>query len=420
MTNLLAERKQAVHLLRVGYSIPEVAAALERTPCWVRKWQQRHNAEGWAGLQGRSRRPHQCPTQLSVEVQQAIRQARSELEAEAETGVGLKYIGSPAIRTRLRAKDVAPLPSVATIERVLRTAGMTRPYQRLVQDPPHYPHLCPTQPQELHQVDIVPHYLQGGARVACFNAIDVVSRYPTGQAYPQRRAQDAEAFLIHVWQTLGLATYTQMDNEGCFSGGFTHPYVLGRVVRLALQVGTEVVFSPTYHPQSNGSVERFHQDYDQHVWEATYLENRAAVNDKGAQFFGLYRQRPHPQLQAHTPAQVHARATPVRLPAAFPVASQKRPLHAGQVHFMRLVSPAHQVAVLNVKWTVRQATPGQGVWVTLTLQPRGAKLRIYDTAPDASPRRCLGVSAFPLKEPVLPHPTPPKQPQRPGLVSLFK
>jgi len=40
----------------------------------------------------------------------------------------------------------------------------------------------------------VPHFLQGGQRVASFNAIDVVSRYPTGCSYEQRRFQDAAAF----------------------------------------------------------------------------------------------------------------------------------------------------------------------------------------------------------------------------------
>ncbi len=52
-------------------------------------------------------------------------------------------------------------------------------------------------------------------------------------------------------------------HKGCFSGGFTHPYVLGRVLRLGLLVGIELVYSPFYHPKSNGTVERFHQGYEQ-------------------------------------------------------------------------------------------------------------------------------------------------------------
>jgi hypothetical protein len=145
---------------------------------------------------------------------------------------------------------------VATIERILRQANMTKP--RPKQAKVVYPHLKPTQAHHLYQIDPLPHYLQGGQKVYCFNAIDVISHYPTGQVTTQRRATDAAAFLIHVWQRLGIPPYTQVDNEGCFSGGSTHPYVLGQCVRLALLVGTQLLFSPVGHPQSNGTVERFH------------------------------------------------------------------------------------------------------------------------------------------------------------------
>lgn len=152
----------------------------------------------------------------------------------------------------------------------------------------------------------------------CFNAIDIVSRYPTGLAFPQRRSRDAADFLIHTWQEIGIPQYTQVDNEGCFSGGATHPYVLGRVVRLALQVGTELVFSPVYHPASNGYIERFHQDYDRHVWEDTYLANRAQVNQQATHFFADYRDSlHHSALDEQSPNQLHWLSPPVQLGTGF-------------------------------------------------------------------------------------------------------
>ena len=156
-----------------------------------------------------------------------------------------------------------------------------------------YPHLKATQPYQLVQIDIVPHYLKGGSRAACFNAIDVVSKYPTGKAYPQRRSVDACQFLILVWQEIGVPHYTQVDNEGCFSGGTTHQQVLGKVVRLALSVGTELLFSPVYHPKSNGQVERFHQDYNLHVWRDTYLSDFKQINRQAKKFFANYRHSTH-------------------------------------------------------------------------------------------------------------------------------
>lgn len=405
-TDLFTERKMAVMQLRQGKTMTEVATNLGHSLGWVSKWKQRYEAGSWTGLKDQSRAPIQHGNQTSTKIKEAIIETRLELEAEAELGEGLKYIGGQAIKTRLKQKKITPLPSIATIERVIRAAGLTKPKMKPAKPEIVYPRLHPSQPHQLCQVDIVPHFLQGGQRVASFNAIDVVSRYPTGRAYEQRRSQDATAFLIHVWQEMGIPQYTQVDNEGCFSGGATHKHVLGKVVRLALAAGTELVFSPVNHPQSNGSVERFHQDYDDHVWEDTYLSDLDAVNQQGQTFFALYRQREdHTQLNGRSPAALHHQQQPQKLALDFPSASPKRPLREGRIHFMRCVTPDGTVRVLNANWTVPQFNPVKGVWVTVEFKTKGAILSIYDEAPDAPQRRCLVTYPFPLKEPVLPKET---------------
>ena len=337
----------------------------------------------------------------------AICQIRLELEAEAELGTDLKYRGGRAVRTRLKHKQVMPLPSIPTIERVLREAGLTRPQEKSATPSVTYPHLRVREPHQLIQVDIVPHFLQGGQRVACFNSIDVASRYPTGRAYEHRRSQDAADFLVYTWQEIGIPHYTQVDNEGCFSGGATHPYVLGKVVRLALHVGTELLFSPFYHPESNGFIERFHQDYSRHVWQDTYLADLTAVNQHGTHFLALYRQREdHCQLAGQTPSQLHQPQSCTKLPADFQLTTDKLPLRAGRIHFMRAVSPQGTVRVLNVDWAVPHFNLLQGVWVTLELSPTAATLAIFDAAPDVADRKLLTTYPFPLKESVLPALTP--------------
>jgi len=181
MNEIQAARESAIHVLRLGYTAREVARELNRSESWVRKCWRLYQAGGWAGLAEASRAPHQHGRRLSNEVRSAIIRARSELEAQAAKGTGLKYVGGRAVRTRLKAQKVSPLPSVATIERVLREAGMTRP--KAASPTISYPRLCPHQPHQLIQIDHMPHFLQGGQRVFCFNGLDVVSRYPTGQVY---------------------------------------------------------------------------------------------------------------------------------------------------------------------------------------------------------------------------------------------
>lgn len=400
-----ATRYSAIHLLRGGCSPREVAVELERSPSWVYKWRARFREEGWAGLQERSRAPHTQPRRLPKCVRQAIRRVRSQLEAEADQPNHLSYIGAPAIQSRLRREQLPQIPSISSIERELRAAGMTRPRRSSPPDQDVYPHLQPQQAHILEQVDIYPRYLPGGQAVSCFNAIDVVSRYPTGRQYTHRRSQEATAFLVHTWRTLGIPTYTQVDNDGCFSGGFTHPYVLGRVVRLALWVGTQLVFSPFYHPASNGCVERFHQDYGREVWEKHHLETIEAVQAHSSPFFERYRcSEHHSELRGQSPAAVHATGPAVKWPQDVRP-PDALPLTEGKVHFMRQVESDQCIKILNVSWAVPQAQPGQGVWATLELRQSGAKLRVFDAAPDAAQRRCLAEHPFPLKEPVLPlHP----------------
>ena len=403
-TALQVERESIIHLYRRGLEANEIAVQLKRSERWVRKWLRRFEQGGWEALAGQSRAPHRHGTALPEAVKQAVRQTRSELEAEAAAGEGLKYIGSTAVRTRLRQKGVQPLPSTSSIERILREAGMTRP--KCKAESVVYPQLQPEEAHILYQVDHAPHYLQGGQQVYNYHAIDPYSRYPTGQALTGRRATDARAFLLHVWQEMGIPRYTQVDNEACFIGGFTHPYVLGQCVRLALLVGTELLFSPINHPQSNGTVERFHQAHQRHVWEDTYLADVAAVEREGQAFFALYRQRQdHTALAGETPRQRHERVPVQKVPASFSPPAGKLPIYAGRLHFMRRVNQEGTVSVLNVDWDLPDYDDSKrGVWVTIELAPEGSQLFIYDEAPDASERQLLASHPFPVKEPVLPRP----------------
>ena len=410
-----AKREQAVHLRRLGYSYSQIAEALGTSKAWVSKWLRRFATEGWKGLTDRSRRPHRSPRQLPVAVKKAVIQVRSELEAEAAKGEGLKFIGAPAIRTRLREKGVQPLPSIRSIERILHQAGLTRPKSRSQEEKESYPRLRPTQPHTLMQVDIYPRRLKGGQAVACFNAIDVVSRYPFSRAFERRGSQEAVTFLTELWHENGVPTYTQVDNESCFSGGH-HPGVLGRVIRAALIAGTELVFSPIRHPQSQGTVESFHRIYGQHVWEGTLLANLEEVNAKTRDFLKAYRKRPHPQLGEQTPQQVHRQGKRRTLaPWAYRLlttSSQRWPIYAGRVHFIRRIEANGAVRVLNLWWQVPDAAIGQKVWVTLTLTPTQAYLDIFDAAPDVPTRHRLVRHDFPVHEPVLPHP------EKTGLMSI--
>jgi putative transposase len=396
------DRKSLVHLLNSSKKPCEAAQELSRSRAWAYKWKNRYEQDGWVGLQSHSRAPKHVPNRTAAEVHQGILRIRSELEAEAEEKDSLGYIGADAIYGRMCRDGIAPLPGVSTIERLLRQAGKTRPRPPQVEKEVVYPHLKPTAAHQLTQVDIVPHYLTGGKSVACFNGIDVVSRYPAGKQCEHKRSVDAVEFVLHIWRELGLSTYLQMDNESCFSGGYKHPGVIGKVVRLTLYIGVQPLFSPFYHPETNAFVERFHQDYSDFVWEKEHLENLAAVRQRSALFFPNYRNsQHHSALGGRSATDIH-HADPVRkLPFGFSLPNPL-PITAGQVHFLRAVDEKRNVLILNKVWSAGLGLPDQGVWATLSLKPSGSTLRIYDAAPDAPQRRCLAEHPFPLIVPVVP------------------
>ena len=149
---LVGERERAIHLLRSGCRVKEVASVLERSVSWVMKWQRRFEAGGWASLVSQSRAPRNNPRQTPAEVERAVRRIRSELEAGQQATDQLHYIGGRAIRARLAAEGFRP-PSVPSIERILRRAGMTRVRQAKGEEV-SYPHLHPTQPHQHCQLYI--------------------------------------------------------------------------------------------------------------------------------------------------------------------------------------------------------------------------------------------------------------------------
>jgi transposase len=398
-------RKALVHLIRSGKSAKQAAQELGRSRAWAEKWWRRFRKnQNWDDLQDQPRVPKNQPTKLPTSVQQSIRQARSELEADAHEQNSLGYIGAHAIRAHLQKEQIEVLPSIGSIERELRTAAMVQPRQKHSDVEVQYPHLHITEPHQLIQADILPRYLTGGASIACFNAIDVVSRYPSGRQFEQRTARNACEFLFAVWQEQGMPTFQQVDNEGCFSGGYTHAGVLGQVVRLALLVGTQLVFSPFYHPKSNGFVERFHQDYADFVWNKVELPNLSAVHQRSILFFQDYRQsHHHSQLQGHSPAELH-NSTPIHpLPDDFTF-PKSLPLTGGQIHFLRAVDQQQRIQVLNILWEVPLAQPQQGVWATINIASPKTTLFIFDEAPDVSSRKMLVQYPFPITEKVMPQP----------------
>ena len=116
MSDELAIRRTAIHLLRSGKAPAEVAQEVRRSLAWVYKWRKRYfDAVEWQALQDHSRAPKHLPKKLPERIRQAIRAVRSELEVEAAEPGKLSYIGAQAVQGRLRQNPAFRVSSASCV-----------------------------------------------------------------------------------------------------------------------------------------------------------------------------------------------------------------------------------------------------------------------------------------------------------------
>ena len=117
---LIVQRRQQ------GWKQAHIAAAMGVSRKCVKTWLDRYAAEGEAGLQTRSSRPHSCPSRTSPEVEQRIVELR-ERERRGPDWIGAE-LGVPA-RTVSRVVARHGLPRLATLDpisgQVIRASKVT-------------------------------------------------------------------------------------------------------------------------------------------------------------------------------------------------------------------------------------------------------------------------------------------------------
>jgi transposase InsO family protein len=321
---------------------------------------------------------------MRSEIEEAVVRIRKVLEERSDPELKYAFIGAPTIRTELKRTSLRPLPSVRAIERALQRRGLTQP-RRKRKHPNEPTAYCPLpvaqNPDDVHALDIVIRHLLGGERVCSFHLLDLASRYPVLRQYPNKSAVSAKSLLVAAWQTVGLPTLLQIDNEATFCGGYRHKRVFSQVVRLCLTVGVEVIFIPFYSPQKNADIESFNSDWDLAFWQRERFRDLTHVQQECQIFERWYRTRHEPPaLEGLTPADVRTDFIPCLLSADFDLhlVERRLPLISGRVHFIRLVNSLGQINLLNESWIVeKQAEELVGEYVWATISTAEQRLRIY-------------------------------------------
>ena len=278
-----------------GQSPMAVATAMGVTVKTVKKWADRFEAEGSAGLEDRSSRPHKLRRPTAAEVVERI--------------IGLR-------RRRWTGKQIAKetATSRATVSRVLRAARLNRMRDLEPPTPPiRYEY---GEPGGLIHIDIkklgrferIGHRITGdrtgraGAGTRGWEfvhvCIDDNSRVAFSQVLADEKKESAVAFLVAAvayYASLGVTVRRVMtDNGSCYrSEAFA---------KTCAKLGLKHIVTKPYTPRTNGKAERFVQTT---LREWAYAQAYPSSNDRAAALPAwLHRynwHRPHGGIKSQTP-----------------------------------------------------------------------------------------------------------------------
>jgi transposase InsO family protein len=299
------------------------------------KWRARFAAEGLAGLEPRSRRPHWSPARTPVEVEDRIVELRKMLDEEHVDA------GPATVRWHLQREGVVPLPSDATVWRVLVRRGF------VVLEPKKRPRsswrrFAALAPNELWQIDGTDWCLADDTKVKIINLIDDCSRYvPASVAASGETCDAAWAAFSSAAAEVGVPSGCLSDNGLAFSGRL-RGFEVDFEIRLR-DAGVRAIVSAPFHPQTCGKVERFQQTLKKWLRHQPAAASLAELQAQLDWFRDYYNhRRPHRAIGRITPRE--------RFCASPRLAPNGQPL-AGRVRRVELIVTATGTAELG-RWAI--------------------------------------------------------------------
>jgi transposase InsO family protein len=329
--------------LRTGRSIKELAAAHGVSESWLFKLLRRYRLDGPAGLEPRSRRPKTSPTRIADLYEDEIVRWHKELK---DLGVDA---GAETIHFHMSTPG-RNVPSVSTIQRVLRARGCVTP------NPKKRPKCTRIRfeaefPNECWQADVTHVEVADGVVFEVLNVIDDHSRLcVASKAFVSTRSADVVRTLHAAAATWGYPRRFLSDNGRIFTAPMG--VGVGALEAELLAYGIETRHSRPYHPQTCGKVERFHQTLKKFLAAqdpATTKKQLQAQLDYFSEYYD--RVRPHRSLRRRTPleafdAREKARPDGVKIAAAGARIRRDKVDRSGRVT-LRYKGKLHHIGVGN-------------------------------------------------------------------------
>lgn len=336
--------KFVVAASRKERSLTELCAEFDISRPTAYSWRKRYQAEGIAGMQEESRRPHHSPGRTAMEWETRVVELRRERPDW----------GARKIR-HLLCREGIELPA-STIHRIFLRHQLVRDWDR---QPMALQRFERAQPNQLWQMDFK------GPKgwdqpLGPLSVLDDHSRYVLAlENTGSTRAQGVQAVLERVFRESGVPEEMLMDHG---TPWFNTQGRLGwsQFTVWLMDQDVSLRFSGYQHPQTQGKVERFHRSLT-----AALLRRGTPEDSERQSWLNTFRQeyncvRPHEALQMKTPDQLwHKSPRPFREAASgweYPAGSEVKEIDRnGQFrlnrhrHYITKALAGREVGLLEVE-----------------------------------------------------------------------
>lgn len=329
-------------LLEEGHSVTEVAKHFNRSRQWVYKWVGRKASARDNWNKAKSKAPHKVSNKISTDIENAIVDMRHSLQQNP-----YKESGAYPILHELKRQGLE-VPSVATINRILKKHGLTHSKPKYTKSGIDYPE----DPLNMQIMDLIgPRYLRGASRFYLLNIISNDTRYAGVYPILSKNAEDITRSVTSFWRSYTLPDFLQMDNELSFKGSNRHPRGLGLLLRTALGVGVIPRFIPVGEPWRNGVIERFNQKVERTLLEQEHRSFDDLVRHS-KEFVETHNGEHHYSTLSHkTPIELNHYIDPPIYPLDKGYTVCERPVidsyNRNEIHFIRLVRSDCLINILN-------------------------------------------------------------------------
>lgn len=282
-------------------------------------------------LEPRSRRPRTTPNKLSDETKSQAVQVRASLASS-----GLDH-GPISVHDKMRAMRLEYVPSVASLARIFREAGVARVEPRKKPRSAWRRFVYPA-PNACWQLDATDYVLTGGRRCTIFQLIDDHSRFALASHVADSETADAAVIVFDKAVTAhGVPQRLLTDNGAAFNT--SRRGLTSRLVAHIAALGVEAITGKPYKPTTQGKNERFHQTLFRFLDKQPLADTFDVLQSQVDAFDSLYNtERPHQGLPGRVTPLVAWEATP----KAEPPRPKARPIYFPQppTRRPRMSSPA--------------------------------------------------------------------------------